>query len=362
MYSEPRTGRAPLGNKTTNAKAKATQQAAGVKDLVREFEKTTVKPVTANRPKQAAPQVESSKLEVHTDRSSPAEEEDIEYAPPRPKDELYVSDVFPDGTLTFEGLKPENLFNGYYAYYINKVDENGMSAQEREMEERRQRDFQRGDEQILRDMEEFDWSVGDVPASKDVFKVKRDEAEPKTGVEAKKTAGMVPKPPGTLTSRKAATALALSAKPVNTSQVKTLRPLASATGKGSSFLPPRKKPVSAIPFAVALSRERTAATVASRSTLGYSKGRSALSTANRQPESLAKKPRSLTRTASTTSTASSGSDSTITPARFAQTQASKDSKKPDFLSIFDVDEDDNSHFGAIPVPDDLDDFQLFLDI
>ncbi|KAK4453780.1 hypothetical protein QBC34DRAFT_318700 [Podospora aff. communis PSN243] len=359
---EPRTGRAPLGNKTTNAKARTTQQTVGVKDIVREFEKTTLKPTTTVRPKQAAPQVESSKLEVHTDRNPLDDEEDIEYAPPRQKETPYESDVFPDGGLTFEGLKKENLFRGYYDYYFNQIDENGMSATEREMEERRQRDFKRGDEQIMRDMEEFDWSVGDVPASKDLFKVKRDPMEPAASVDSRKTTRLVPKAPNTINSRKAAAALAMSNKPVNTAHVKPARPAIATKGKVQSFLLPRQKPAQAPAQPTLAQCDRVTAVVASRSTLGYSKGRSALSAATRQPEPPVRKPRALTRTASTTSTASSGSDSTITPARFAQTQASKDLKKPQFVSIFDVDEEDNAHISGIPEPQDLDDdFQLSTD-
>ncbi|KAK0652225.1 hypothetical protein B0T16DRAFT_405757 [Cercophora newfieldiana] len=359
--AEPRTSRAPLGNKTTNAKARATQQTVGVKDIVREFEKTTLKPNTTVRPKQAAPQIESSKLEVHTDRNPLDDEEDIEYAPPRQKEVPYESDVFPKGELTFEGLKRENLFRGYFDYYFNQIDENGMSAQDRDMEEQRQRDFQRGDEQIMRDMDEFDWSVGDVPASKDVFKVKRDPVEPAASMDPKKTTRAAPKAPNTINSRKAAAALAMSTKPVNTTHVKPNRPTVAAKGKVQSFLLPRKQPAQPaaqpIPAVTAVT-----AVVASRSTLGYSKGRSALSAATRQPEPPVKKPRALTRTASTTSTASSGSDSTITPARFAQTQASKDWKKPQFVSIFDVDEEEDGHLSDIPVPQDLDDdFQLSTD-
>ncbi len=61
------------------------------------------------------------------------------------------------------------------------------------------------------------------------------------------------------------------------------------------------------------------------------------------------------------STSSSGSDCTITPARFAKSQVSKseDLRKLEFLSIFDVDEDDDESLGGSLQPDELDDdFQL----
>ncbi|KAK3308564.1 uncharacterized protein B0T15DRAFT_509015 [Chaetomium strumarium] len=189
----PRTARAPLGNKTTNAKARATHQTpAGktpaVKGLARDFEKTTIKPTTNLRPKPSAPRAEASpsKLEVHADTNSA--EEEIEYAPPRPHDIQYESDVFPDGVLTFEGLKPENLFKGYYQYYFNRVDDEGKTAMEREMEARQQQRFQRGEEQILRDMDEFDWSIGDIPESKELPKQKAKTAPARKTVPVPKAA------------------------------------------------------------------------------------------------------------------------------------------------------------------------------
>lgn len=339
-----------MGNKTTNAKARATQQ-TGVKDIVREFEKTTIKPNSTVRPRQAAPQVESSKLEVHTD-NGPLEEEDVEYAPPKLKELPYESEVFPDGVLTYEGLKPENLFKGYYDHYYNKIDEDGRSAQERAIERQRQLEFQRGDEQMLRDLDEFDWSVGDVPESKNVFKVKKDADVPAV-VSHKNSSKFAHRAPNTITSRKAAAALAMPAKAVGTSQAKLNKTVAAP--RTQSFLLPRKKTVQPAAQTTLAVRERAAAVAASRSTLGYSKGRSALSSANRQPEPPAIKPRVLSRTAST---ASSGSDCTITPARFARTQASSELKKPEFLSIFDCDEEDGRATN-IPAPDDSDDdFQL----
>ncbi|KAK3945793.1 hypothetical protein QBC46DRAFT_301939 [Diplogelasinospora grovesii] len=387
--AEPRTARAPLGNKTTNAKAKAGQQATlGVKDIVREFEKTTIKPAnTQLRPQQGAPKVESSRLEVHTDKTPLDEEDEVEYCPPKPKDLPYQSDVFPDGVLTFEGLKPENMFKGYYQYYFNHVDENGTTRTEREMEAQRQRAFELGDEQIRRDMEEFDWSVDDVPASKDFFKKQR-EAKDNNATVPEATAKVVKKkasttsvrPPSTLASRRAASALSsVPSRPPS-------RPASAAAQSRPTTRPPMSgirvpltgKKIGAQPKP-ALSRtsssERATAVAASRSTLGYSKGRAAISavhgrsvstsaalTQPSQPEPAfgGGIPRTLQRTASS---ASSGSDCTITPARFAKSQdVKKDEwKKLEFLSIFDVGEEDDADHVAPPDYDLDDDFQMTTD-
>lgn len=366
QQSAPRTGRAPLGNKTTNAKAKATHQTPGVKARAPDLEKTTIKPTTNLRLKQPAPQTESSKLEVHTDQD-PLEEEEIEYAPPKPKDIPYESDVFPDGVLTFEGLKPENLFRGYYQYYFNRVDDEGKTALERDMEERQKQSFERGEDRIRKDMEEFDWSIGDIPESKGLFKKKSTAALAATAATSKKIARPLPKQPSTIASRKAASALAMPAKSSGVAQprlTKQSAPAASrATGRG--FLMPKRKPAQPVTHGPLPSRERVPGVAASRSTLGYNKGRSISSavhgtnndSANRQPQSqMEPNPRPLVRSVSTAST---GSDATITPARFAQ--SSKEVKKPDFLSIFDADEEEDNLCGGLPpVDDDDDDFQLTL--
>lgn len=360
-FPEPRTARAPLGNKTTNAKARGAEQTPGVKQLTRDFEKTNIKPTSSRRPKQAGPRAESSKLEVHADKDPLDKEEEIEYAPPKPKDIPYESDICPDGVMTFEGLKPENLFRGFYQYYFNHVDDEGKTSLEREMEEQQQRSFERGEEQIRRDMEEFDWSIGDVPESKDLFKKKIDVATATTAAAAKKATRPVPKLPSTIAARKAASALAVTTTSSGAAQAKTTRTIAPATAKAPSrgFLLPKRKPTQSASQLSIPAGSKVGAMAASRSTLGYSKGRSASSaiqggrdSANRQAE--VSKTRTLSRSAST---ASSGSDVTITPARFAQ--SSKEWKKPDFLSIFDVDEDDGNLGGGMPQFDDFDDdFQL----
>ncbi|KAL2146572.1 hypothetical protein VTI28DRAFT_3463 [Corynascus sepedonium] len=358
----PRTGRAPLGNKTTNAKARATHQTPGVKPVARDLEKTAIKPTTILKSKPSAPQAETSKLEVHNDKN-PLEEEEIEYAPPKPNDIPYESDVFPDGVLTFEGLKPENLFKGYYQYYFNRVDHEGKTALERDMEERQKRSFERGEERIWRDMEEFDWSIGDIPESKDLFK-KTGVISPTTATSTNKVTRPTPKQPSTLASRKAASALALPATSSANPQAKSTRISALSASKAPTkgFLLPKRKPLQPVTQPTIPVRNRAPAVAASRSTLGYNKGRSVSSavhgdntiSTSRQPQGkVTSKPRTLARSVST---ASSGSDTTITPARFAQ---SSEVKKPDFLSIFDGEEEEDSLGGGMPpMDDDDDDFQL----
>ena len=358
IVTEPRTSRAPLGNKTTNAKARTTAT-GGVKDIVRELEQTQTKPATTKRQKQAGPHLESSKLEVHTDKAIPlGVEEDIEYAPPRPKVPPYESDIIPQGALTFECLKPENRLRGYYDYYFNRVDENGVSESQREMEKKRQQSFKQLDEQVKRDMDELDWGFGNVSRAKQQQRKKGDAAAmPLTG-SAKpdtKPSRAVSRHPPTLASRRAASALSVVPKPTAKAQTTTERLIPTKT-QGMSCLLPGRKPAPRPAPTRQSSAERATAVAASRTTLGYSKGRSASSVVQR-PERRQATTRTLTRTAST---ASSGSDVTITPARFARRRASKQddedgAKRLELLSIFDPEEgDDDEAIGEWPVPEDND--------
>lgn len=351
---EPRTARAPLGNRTTNAKT-GTVQAGGVKGLVREFEKTQEPRSTARRPRIKSPQTESFRLEVHNDKNGPlGDEEDIEYAPPRPREAPYQSDVFPDGVLTFDGLKPENRLKGYYQYYYNPIGEDGMSLKERQFIEQQQRAFKNLDDQIQKDMDEFDWTIGDIPGSKDFLKKKQSTTGAAAGSKvAHQTAT---KPPGTIAARKAASALSMASKPTTALQPKPVKPVNT---RPLSFLQNSRKPVVRPTVPKPSVSDATTGAAASRTTLGYNKGRTTSSMLHGRREA----PNPTRTFARSSSTVSSGSDSTITPARFAQRQV-KDSEQDDlrrleFLSIFDVDEDDDGNLAGEPVNDDVDDgFQL----
>ncbi|KAK4177627.1 hypothetical protein QBC36DRAFT_211232 [Triangularia setosa] len=361
----PQTGRAPLGNKTTNGKARANQNTQGGKGTALKTPAQRLN--TAQRPKQAAPQTGPAKVEVRADAQPPImADDDVEYCPPKPKDLPYESDVLPDGVLTFQGLKPENLFNDYYRYYFNCVDDQGKSAMARDMEERQQRKFERGDKQIRLDMEEFDWSVGDAPETRDVFQKRQETIKVEAIPAVKKVTSLGPRPPSTIASRRAALALAAPINSFRGAPARTAKPVSltmASKPQPRGFLLPKRKPAENILQPGTLPRETATSIAASRSTLGYNKGRSASSAIHARKESVtrmpevAPKPRPLSRCVST---ASSASDATITPARFAQ--SAQDWKRPDFLSIFDVDDDDNTTGGLVPrFDEEEDDFQISTD-
>lgn len=308
--------------------------------------------MTVKKPQSGAPKTEGSKLEVLNDPLDDDEEEDIEYCPPRPKDLPYESDVFPDGVLNFDVLKPENRIKGFYNYYHNRVDEKGMTRIERQMHESQQRAFKKLDEQVQRDLDEMDWSIRDVPASRDVLKKK--QATATAGGANTKASKLVARPPPTIASRKAASALSMAPKPSALQPKMKTKPEMVPTRGPLSMLAGRK-PLSQASGKPS-STEGTTALAASRSTLGYTKGRSASSMVHGRPRPqgpVAPLPRSF-------STASTGSDTTITPARYAEGQKASESeewRRLEFLSIFDDDGEDDGHLGGSsdPPTDDLDD-------
>lgn len=333
--------RAPLGNKTTNAKARAAPTTGGVKEKVKEIEQSQAKPTSVQKPRlrQAGPA--PAKLEVRNDERE-AGEPDIEYIPPRSKDLPYESDVFPDGLLTFEGLKPENLLRGYYERYHDPVDENGVRLKERKFEERLQKALKEGDERILRDVEDIKWTESDAGEAKPALKEQQKDLVRRTGAKSSQAASRAPP---TLVSKRAATALSMA----STLKDRKAQPPVQ-TKKPRSFLPGRQI---SRPMAPTKSQpESVVGEAASRSTLGYSKGRSA--------SSAIQTKRQFSRTPSAASVSSDHSDITVTPANFNKAQE----PKPQFLSIFDAgDDSDDDGFGKTADVnfDEDEDFQLKVD-
>jgi hypothetical protein len=303
--------------KTTNAKARAIQTPAGPAPE-KELEKSQAPKTSARRPKKVI-HADTVKLQIHGDES-PLAEREIEYAPPKPKDLPYESDVFPDGCLNYDVLKPENLMRGMHQTYHCNVDENGRTKLERRYEEEYARSAKATDEKILKMMEE-EWTVGDVP---ETFRHLRKKVTPKPGVTAaKKPTTIQYSGPSTITSRRAASALSAAPKPA----IAAPKPLKPTAKPVMPFLG-RSRPTGALQQSNA-SDMNHGASVASKSTIGYSKGRSAMS-------SLQRREGGLTRSVSNVSQAS---DTTITPARFVE-QENDDLRRFDFLRAFDVDDEE----------------------
>lgn len=364
-----------LGDKTTNAKAQRLQT-VNAKSTVKGIEKSQKQAPTTVKPRQKQPQTETQKLQIHAEETDPLSEEEPEYCPPRPKDLPYQSDVFPDGTLNFEMLKPENRLKGFYQYYFDPVDENGVSKSDRELVEKTQKALEEGDRRIKEDIDNFEWtSIQDELDDARGVKSAAPAAEP-----AKPRAGRVTpalrKPLGTVTSRTAATALFIddatkslqrkSAKAVQAPMVKK---------KTTSFTIPSfasSRPTISQPGVV----KRTPLCnieANSRTTLGYNKGRiaaSALASGTAKPAvGRAKAPFKTKASGFSRSetTCSTDSDQTITPSRYnRQASVVGDDElwkeRVPFLSIFNPEDDDEDCNIAGGPPPDLEDdeFQMGL--
>ena len=262
---------------------------------------------------------------MHGDES-PLAERDVEYCPPKPKDLPYESEDFPAGCLNVNAIKPGNLMKGRYQHYHNKVDAQGRTRLERELEESYAKSAKDTDERIMKMLEE-DWTVGDVPETFRHVRKSSEQQKPKAGEQAKKPATNLNKAPGTIASRKAASALSVAPK-ATTAPPKTTKPQPKPTLGFLSRQKPAPLPVSNYPTV-----RNSVAEAASRSTLGYTKGRSASG-------ALKKREHGMTRSVSNLS---QGSDATITPARFAQKEGKENDEwkgKLAFLSAFDVDDEE----------------------
>lgn len=196
---------------------------------------------------------------------------------------------------------------------------------ERELEESYAKSTKDSDERIMKMLEE-DWTVGDVPETFRHLR-KGSEQEPNAGEAVRKPSSDPNKAPATIASRRAASALSVAPK-TGLVVPKTSKPQQKPT---MAFLS-RQKPAPLPPSEQSTVRN-SVAQAATRSTLGFHKGRSASGVLKKGENSTAK----------STSNVSQVSDTTITPARFAQNAGKENNdwkSKLAFLSAFDVDDDD----------------------
>ena len=354
--------RAPLGNKTTNAKAK-NGQLGGVKNLVKDIEQTALKP-TAQKPKQRP--IDLAPLEIRLkeeQKTIEPQEEEPEYAPPKPKDLPYESDCFPRDMLTLEGLKKDNLFKGYYQHFYNPVDDEGVSRRDREFAETMKRVASRAEQKNKQETDALTFNINDLSDDEEQIK----KPAPKTSIldaSERKVNGIRNKQPSSLASRRAASALSIHS---DTSSNKRLPTVVRSTKprKPLAGLYQGRKPAARSIVPTKASRAESATgEAASRTTIGYNHGRSASSMVGAQRRE-ASAPMGTRRAAKHSETVSSvQSDLTITPARLRQKEQ-EIKPRPQFMSIFDEDgEDDDLPPLSRPlhISDDEDDeFELKFD-
>lgn len=352
--------RAPLGAKTTNAKAR-NAPTPGVKGTNRGVEKTQLKP-TAQKPKPKS----SLQIEVkHDHDKGPEDDEEPEYAPPRPAELPYESDILPKGGLTFEGLKKENLFRGYYDKYINPIDDSGISRQDKRFNEEMKAMVDKAIVQNEQGLEEITWNPADLQENRKLLTRKPDAPEVSEAKMARKIrAQSHQRQPSTIRSRKAAGVLSV---PTDTHRPAT-RPQSAAA--------PSRRPLSTLIAGQRAMKPRSGASkptpasnapaeAASRTTLGYNKGKSASSAIHSHTRSQSAIVRHATKTSSQANT--NENDLTITPARARQAGFGNigrpEAARPAFMSIFELeDEEDLSPLSGPAISDDEEEFELKLDL
>lgn len=277
----PRT-RAPLGAKTTNAKAKAFQTPA-LAPIGNDLGKPNQRTVSARKPKLQVTRPETTKIEDILADKEALDEREIEYMPPRPKDlPDNLDDDLPE--LDFSVLRRTNPIAGWYAELANRPGSDGLSyVQRKEKEEKETNEYldQKGEAEILLAMDsapmsclcdvecwgdECEQSIARRKEAQATYKKTMAALESKYLPQAKK--GPERKGPNLTTSKAAAAALSNPKRPA-TKPNSTLNSSTSVK-KPASILPRGKKtPVLTKPSEV----RHAAATAASKTTIGYSKGR-----------------------------------------------------------------------------------------
>jgi hypothetical protein len=258
MFAGPRT-RAPLGMKTTNAKGRAFQTPAPLQQTAKP-EKTLKRPSTARKSIKSkirvAPSepVEADLLSKDPDSDVP----DIEYCPPPPI-ELPdpPEDITYDENLPY--LRGNNLCSGYGEVYDIPRDEHGVSLREQKEEEAHARNLQEIEDNFRQEMAK-PWPMED----EDDIVDKMIAAGPMK----------IPNRSGNVDTIKAKGAVsALSSLPQKKLPSAATKATASSIQKKKasfSVLGTRK---SSVQPTNPSSMRHSAAVAASRTTIGYSKGR-----------------------------------------------------------------------------------------
>ncbi|KAI9795884.1 MAG: hypothetical protein M1833_006611 [Piccolia ochrophora] len=317
--------RAPLGLKTTNAKTKVFQTPAppvALDGSNKNKEKSAQKSVSARRPKPRISHAQTIKLDVQDDETplEEADEDEIEYMPPRPIDLPNFPEDFPP-ELDLSALKGENLTRGVFQTYNQDVDEFGESLFERRYVESRDKAFREQDEAEIRDFESmplFGYDLAEFPDEENVLSQRKKQG----AEERRKQADNATKPgltqrkrlplhkgPSNTVSTKAATLLSKQGNEASKPKAKLSGPTVKARLPATLVSRPKKVPQPTNPSPM----RHTAAVASSNTTIGYSKGRTASHNLSKANDIFSKKPTSLapskasSRTA-VPSTRSSGKD------------------------------------------------------
>lgn len=274
--------RAPLGMKTTNAKAKAFQTPAPLTIDNNKAEKTVLKTVSPRlrKPKVKIHQPEPVAQDVETDS-----EPEIEFMPPKevPLPDYPESDTESESYFgpnkTYPMLEGENFTRGIGQVYLDPVDEHGERLSEKRERLALEKYQAEQEEEFKKEVEKerVEEEVrmrAELGMSPPKSVLKQTAVAPPAGqilVHASK-AKSNPTTAGTISSRSAAAALAA---PTKASTARRPAPTTAPAAKTSTVLGAKSRN----PLASKNSNAKNAAAVtASKSTVGYSKGRAMSST------------------------------------------------------------------------------------
>lgn len=244
--------------KTTNAKAKGLQTPAPFGGTLKP-EKTNRRGSTAQRIKKAVPVPQQAQPKVQTEAIQD-DVPDIEYMPPKPTE---LPDIPDDVTYdtTFPQFRPRNRALGLESVYgRQEVGSDGLTSKERKFQADSAACDKMVDEMILKQLDEVTFDEENEPPKPLPAETRRVKGPMTTTRQARNLP--------TIRSRDAAAALAApkpSAVPART---------ASAPKAKMPLMPKKKTRTPSNPS----SMRNAAAAVTSKSTVGYSKGRSVSST------------------------------------------------------------------------------------
>ncbi|OJJ81160.1 uncharacterized protein ASPGLDRAFT_50691 [Aspergillus glaucus CBS 516.65] len=260
--------RAPLGMKTTNAKAK-TPAPIGTSKPERTNRRTSTQKV-----KKIAPFVQQSEPETAA-KSIQDDVPDIEYMPPKPKELPDLPDDIKYDT-TFPQFRPENLARGLESTYgNNEVGSDGLTKRERKYKEASIAQDKMMDEMILKQIDSIGFEeANEMEPMKEASKRRIEPRRVKVPTPKVKYSNV-----STLRARDAAAALSAP-------EPSGPRTRAASRPRISSSIHTRKPRAPANPS----SMRHSAAVANSKTTVGYSKGREVSTRLHGKPSTTAKQP------------------------------------------------------------------------
>ncbi|KAL3494585.1 hypothetical protein BJX62DRAFT_34382 [Aspergillus germanicus] len=275
--------RAPLGMKTTNAKAKGLQTPGAPAGTLKP--EKTVRKGSTQRIKKFSPFVEQPQPQV---KVQPPQDDvpDIEYMPPKPK-ELpdYPDDITYD--TSFPQFQPRNLALGLESVYgDNEIGIDGLTKKQRKFQESSAAYDKMMDQKILEQIE----SIGFDEPSDDDRSSKASAAEnPRSRLETQRprtTMRRTKYSSGVSTIRARDAASALSGTERTVPRIRAAPIVKPKTRVTSALFPSKTTKPPTNPSTM----RYAAATAGSRTTVGYTKGREVSSRLHDKPKVPASQP------------------------------------------------------------------------